>query len=78
MGDHIKLTWFIAENKDELLEAYLCLMLAQKCAYNAEVPKARIQKNHVTQANLKALFHSASFLVPYGIWPGETAAESQT
>ncbi|KAG2351806.1 hypothetical protein BDR07DRAFT_1500243 [Suillus spraguei] len=35
-GDGIKLTQFIAENKDELLEAYSCLMFAQKCAYNAE------------------------------------------
>ncbi|KAG2135172.1 hypothetical protein DEU56DRAFT_738142 [Suillus clintonianus] len=74
-GDRIKLTQFIAENKDELLEAYSCLTFAQKRAYNAEVLQARTEKSHVARANPKAKRHdiNATFTtmdreVSPGLW----------
>ncbi|KAG1792229.1 hypothetical protein EV424DRAFT_1297075, partial [Suillus variegatus] len=63
-GDRIKLTQFIADNKDELLEAYSRLTFAQRHAYNAEVLEARAQKRHIARANPKAKHHdiNATFI----------------
>ncbi|KAG1859761.1 hypothetical protein F4604DRAFT_1684511 [Suillus subluteus] len=47
-GTHIKLTQFITENKDELLEAYSCFTFAQKRAYNAEAKHHDINATFTT------------------------------
>ncbi|KAG1837230.1 hypothetical protein DFJ58DRAFT_734500 [Suillus subalutaceus] len=47
-GDRIKLTQFIAENKDELLEAYSHLMFAEKRAYNTEAKRHDINATFTT------------------------------
>ncbi|KAG2123743.1 hypothetical protein DEU56DRAFT_695593, partial [Suillus clintonianus] len=56
-GDRIKLTRFIAENKDELTRAHARLSSAEKWVYNAQVIEARKQKNRVARANPKAILH---------------------
>ncbi|KAG1765355.1 hypothetical protein EDD22DRAFT_741473, partial [Suillus occidentalis] len=56
-GDCIKLTRFIAKNKDELTCAHAQLSSAEKRVYNAQVVEARKQKNRVARTNPKAIQH---------------------
>ncbi|KAG1849462.1 hypothetical protein DFJ58DRAFT_842665 [Suillus subalutaceus] len=56
-GDRIKLTKFIAENRDELVRQHSWLTLAEKQALNAEVVEARQRKSHAACANPKATQH---------------------
>ncbi|KAG1766879.1 hypothetical protein EV702DRAFT_927630, partial [Suillus placidus] len=56
-GDRIKLTKFIAENRDQLVHEHSRLTLAEKRALNAKVVEARQQKSHAARANSKATRH---------------------
>ncbi|KAG1876976.1 hypothetical protein C8R48DRAFT_541444, partial [Suillus tomentosus] len=56
-GDRIKLTKFIAENRDQLVHEHSQLSLAEKRALNADVVEARRQKSHAARANPKATRH---------------------
>ncbi|KAG1883469.1 hypothetical protein F4604DRAFT_1920674 [Suillus subluteus] len=56
-GDRIKLTRFIAENKDKLTCAHALLSSAKKRVYNTQVLEACKKKNQVAQANPKAILH---------------------
>ncbi|KAG1782060.1 hypothetical protein EV702DRAFT_961417, partial [Suillus placidus] len=56
-GDRIKLTKFIAENRDQLVHEHSRLTLAEKRALNAKVVEARQQKSHAAHANSKATRH---------------------
>ncbi|KAG1767487.1 hypothetical protein EV702DRAFT_934373, partial [Suillus placidus] len=56
-GDRIKLTKFIAENRDQLVHEHSWLTLAEKWALNAKVVEARQQKSHAACANSKATRH---------------------
>ncbi|KAG1859237.1 hypothetical protein F4604DRAFT_1529969, partial [Suillus subluteus] len=58
-GDRIKLTRFIAENKDELTHAHVLLSSAEKRVYNTQVLEAR-KKNQVARANPKAILHDVN------------------
>ncbi|KAI6017754.1 hypothetical protein BKA83DRAFT_4020488, partial [Pisolithus microcarpus] len=59
-GDRVKLTQFVARNKDDLLVAYKNLTPAQQEAYNAEVQVARDTKVMVVRSNPKAVSHTVS------------------
>ncbi|KIK12505.1 hypothetical protein PISMIDRAFT_18700 [Pisolithus microcarpus 441] len=59
-GDRVKLTQFVAQNKDDLLVAYKNLTPAQQEAYNAEVQVARDTKVMVVHSNPKAISHTVS------------------
>ncbi|KAI6036174.1 hypothetical protein BKA83DRAFT_4013434, partial [Pisolithus microcarpus] len=59
-GDRVKLTQFVAWNKDDLLVAYKNLTPAQQEAYNAEVQVARDTKVMVVRSNPKAVSHTVS------------------
>lgn len=63
-GDRIKLTKFIAENRDQLVHKHSQLSLAEKQALNADVVEARRQKSHAARANPKATRHdmNATFM----------------
>ncbi|KAG2056158.1 hypothetical protein BDR06DRAFT_880609, partial [Suillus hirtellus] len=57
MGECIKLTKFITENKASLLRAYGPLKVAEKQAYNAWVLQACQEKRSAAHANPKAIQH---------------------
>ncbi|KAI6016842.1 hypothetical protein BKA83DRAFT_4059515 [Pisolithus microcarpus] len=59
-GDRVKLTQFVAQNKDDLLVAYKNLTPAQQEAYNTEVQVARDTKVMVVHSNPKAISHTVS------------------
>ncbi|KAI6018926.1 hypothetical protein BKA83DRAFT_4014203, partial [Pisolithus microcarpus] len=59
-GDRVKLTQFVAQNKDDLLVAYKNLTPAQQEAYNAKVQVARDTKVMVVHSNPKAVSHTVS------------------
>ncbi|KAI6032332.1 hypothetical protein BKA83DRAFT_4016212, partial [Pisolithus microcarpus] len=59
-GDCVKLTQFVARNKDDLLVAYKNLTPAQQEAYNAKVQVARDTKVMVVRSNPKAVSHMVS------------------
>ncbi|KAI6149058.1 hypothetical protein EDD17DRAFT_1514058 [Pisolithus thermaeus] len=59
-GDRVKLTQFVAQNKDDLLVAYKNLTPAQQEAYNAEVQVARDTKVVIARSNPKAVSHTVS------------------
>ncbi|KIK29886.1 hypothetical protein PISMIDRAFT_6621 [Pisolithus microcarpus 441] len=59
-GDRVKLTQFVARNKDDLLVAYKNLTPAQQEAYNAKVQVARDTKVMVVRSNPKAISHTVS------------------
>ncbi|KAG1772891.1 hypothetical protein EV702DRAFT_945352, partial [Suillus placidus] len=56
-GDRIKLTKFIAENRDQLVYKHSQLSLAEKRVLNADVVEARRQKSHAARTNPKATRH---------------------
>ena len=53
MGERYKLTQFIAENKQELLQAYSKLTAIQKQVYNNAIMTARARKVPVARSNPK-------------------------
>jgi hypothetical protein len=53
-GDRIKLTKFIAENRDELIREHSQLTPAEKQALNGDVVEARRRKSQAARANPKA------------------------
>ncbi|KAI6012870.1 hypothetical protein BKA83DRAFT_4063776 [Pisolithus microcarpus] len=59
-GDHIKLTQFMAQNKDDLLVTYKNLTPMQQEAYNAEVWVAQDTKVKVMHSNPKAISHTVT------------------
>ncbi|KAG2072958.1 hypothetical protein BDR04DRAFT_1011984, partial [Suillus decipiens] len=59
-GDHIKLTRFIAKNKDKLTLTHALLSSAEKQGYNTQVLEAHKKKNQVAQANPKAILHDTN------------------
>ncbi|KAI6016383.1 hypothetical protein BKA83DRAFT_4498017 [Pisolithus microcarpus] len=59
-GDRVKLTQFVARNKDDLLVAYKNLTPTQQEAYNAEVRVARDTKVRVARSNPKAISHTVT------------------
>ncbi|KAI6031188.1 hypothetical protein BKA83DRAFT_4028201, partial [Pisolithus microcarpus] len=59
-GDRVKLTQFMARNKDDLLVAYKNLTPAQQEAYNAKVQVARDTKVMAVRSNPKAISHTVS------------------
>ncbi|KAG1739745.1 hypothetical protein EDB19DRAFT_1604887, partial [Suillus lakei] len=56
-GDRIKLTKFIAENRDELVREHSQLTPAEKQALNGDVVEARRRKSQAARANPKATRH---------------------
>ncbi|KAI6013726.1 hypothetical protein BKA83DRAFT_4015317, partial [Pisolithus microcarpus] len=59
-GDRVKLTQFVARNKDDLLVAYKNLTPVQQEAYNTEVWVARDTKVRVVRSNPKAVSHTVT------------------
>ncbi|KAI6022984.1 hypothetical protein BKA83DRAFT_4013356, partial [Pisolithus microcarpus] len=59
-GDRVKLTQFVARNKDDLLVAYKNLTPTQQEAYNTEVRVARDTKVRVVRSNPKAVSHTVT------------------
>ncbi|KAG1745800.1 hypothetical protein EDD22DRAFT_973002 [Suillus occidentalis] len=57
-GDRIKLTKFIAENRDELVHEHSQLTPAEKQALNRDVVEARRRKSQAARANPKATRHN--------------------
>ncbi|KAI6018036.1 hypothetical protein BKA83DRAFT_4016702, partial [Pisolithus microcarpus] len=76
-GDHVKLTQFVAQNKDDLLVAYKNLTLAQQEAYNAKVQVAQDTKVMVVHSNPKAVSHTVSATFANMDWEW-TALHAQT
>ncbi|KAI6104814.1 hypothetical protein EDD16DRAFT_1453293, partial [Pisolithus croceorrhizus] len=60
IGDRIKLTQFVAQNKDDLQVAYKNLTPTQQEAYNTEVQVAQDMKVIVVHSNPKAVSHIVS------------------
>lgn len=59
-GEQIKLTWFIADNKTELIDAHSKLTFAEKRVYNMQVLEARQQTNRTAHVNPKATSHAVN------------------
>ncbi|KAI6013587.1 hypothetical protein BKA83DRAFT_4024142, partial [Pisolithus microcarpus] len=59
-GDRVKLTQFMARNKDDLLVTYKNLTPVQQEAYNTEVQVARDTKVRVVHSNPKAVSHTVT------------------
>ncbi|KAG1823984.1 hypothetical protein EV424DRAFT_1321142, partial [Suillus variegatus] len=59
-GEQIKLTWFIADNKTELIDAHSKLTFAEKRVYNMQVLEARQQTNRTARVNPKATSHAVN------------------
>ncbi|KIK11658.1 hypothetical protein PISMIDRAFT_19363 [Pisolithus microcarpus 441] len=59
-GDRVKLTQFMARNKDDLLVTYKNLTPTQQEAYNTEVQVARDTKVRVVHSNPKAVSHTVT------------------